>query len=547
MAQKRYWNFQDDDSTDALNHWLLGINKSGVYAGFDMNKTAGALVLRLEHLLSGFTEIDKDLNESSKQGLILTNQGVVIKEDSFIDVSLTANVSLNPRIDTIIVEHEYIETLGGATATYSVIQGTASATPVPTALTNPEKQTIIGYLYVPGSFSDISVAAVEWVRNVVPMANELNYTDWKGYSYNEGAKTLIFNNENDNLFFAELSSTYEVQNISIFSKLNKSITIWFKSVGKIISGGNIEILNTLNLGVDSMVTLVSYKKENGKIAWKVVSHFRNNAAYKDEVTKFTNTLLLGNESLSSGVHYVSGTNTLITGDTGNVYELTIANGDVYKNFVIADSPLEEHGDGTILYFRILTPTGSETAELSFVTSSLQKLASTESNTIPLIEGDEFYAIKRGIKWVIVPLSNNQKRLIALETGKANASGPASMFFSLLGTNLVTEPTSSPNAQLYYKDQFKRVHFSGRPIKATGAISIGTVLFTLNSNHLPLNSAPLQFGDIYVSVPKLNVGAISSPTVMLTLRIATNGNVILYDTALALDDFIDLRGISFLSN
>ena len=55
MAQRIYWNYQDDDSTFDLNWRTLGIFQYGRYRGFDASLDA-TMVLKLT---TGSSSIDK--------------------------------------------------------------------------------------------------------------------------------------------------------------------------------------------------------------------------------------------------------------------------------------------------------------------------------------------------------------------------------------------------------------------------------------------------------------------------------------------------------
>lgn len=165
MTQKRFWNFEDDDLTTSFNNWLLGALKPGKYAGFDFQPTAN-MNLTLNHLTTGIIHSDnQDPPQAlASQGLILTKQGVAIKEDAAIVIPISPG-SANPRIDLIVVNHKYQQITGGSAATYSVIQGIANPSPVVPGLALPNEQTIVGQLYVPASITQLDDPSVEWTSN----------------------------------------------------------------------------------------------------------------------------------------------------------------------------------------------------------------------------------------------------------------------------------------------------------------------------------------------------------------------------------------------
>lgn len=168
MPQKRRWNFKDDDATKDLNRWLTGIIPPGLYHGFDFNPTAN-MNLNLVHTSTGFKDVDDEEAESSFQGLLITRLGVVIKEDDAITINgVAVGDSTNPRIDLVVITHEYVATAGGQTALYSVITGTPAATPVPPALVDAETQIVIGELYIPAGTVALNGAGVYFTRREKP-------------------------------------------------------------------------------------------------------------------------------------------------------------------------------------------------------------------------------------------------------------------------------------------------------------------------------------------------------------------------------------------
>lgn len=147
MAQERFWNWKDDDSTFRLNWRDLIIIPYGLYGGFDADLNNG-MTLTLQHNSAGLNKVKKDLSVTPDLGIWKSKQGVVVVEDSPIQLPISTGTG-KPRIDLIVAEHEYIETTGGATAVYKVIQGTPAPNPTEPVLTYPTKQVILGRLRVP--------------------------------------------------------------------------------------------------------------------------------------------------------------------------------------------------------------------------------------------------------------------------------------------------------------------------------------------------------------------------------------------------------------
>lgn len=163
MAQKIYWSFKDDDSTFNLNRRFLGILDSGLYRGFDAALAAG-LNLTLVHTVNGVTEVEINQSATIDVGVLISRQGVVIKETSAIVLPISAGHATLDRIDLIICEHQYVQVTGGQPAVYSVIQGVPSATPVAPALTSPNKQIILGTLFVPATTTNLNGAGVIYTK-----------------------------------------------------------------------------------------------------------------------------------------------------------------------------------------------------------------------------------------------------------------------------------------------------------------------------------------------------------------------------------------------
>jgi hypothetical protein len=171
MAQFIYWNWKDDDSTANLNYRSLGINDPGVYRGFEwLDPTdpshPGGMTARLIQD-NGFQVVKID-QSTEMRGVILTKQGVHIHENANIDIPITNGDATHPRIDLIVQQHEYVLAPGASIAFYIVIPGTPAASPVAPALTVPNKQTIIGQLYVPANTTDLTDPGVLYTPSPVP-------------------------------------------------------------------------------------------------------------------------------------------------------------------------------------------------------------------------------------------------------------------------------------------------------------------------------------------------------------------------------------------
>lgn len=167
--QSILWNWKDDDSTAQLNYRTLGLNDPGRYRGYDWTdpSTPGGLTVRLDHTVTGFDVIKVDLS-TERRSTVLTKQGVVIHENDVVDFPITAPDPTNPRIDLLVLQHEYVLAPGASIGFYIVIPGTPSATPVAPALTVPDKQTIIGELYVPAGATAVDDPGFVFTQSPVP-------------------------------------------------------------------------------------------------------------------------------------------------------------------------------------------------------------------------------------------------------------------------------------------------------------------------------------------------------------------------------------------
>lgn len=164
MTQTRSLNYQRPVSSFDENKRFVGILASGRYAGFDTFATTGSLTFSLDHSsIDGIRHVDESEAYLDYAGVYVTPMGVVIKEDDIITSGLTCTsnaANAFERIDAIVATHEWNNTAGGNAATYSVIAG-ASGGPVKPDATNPQKQTIIGYIHIPASASNLSGATYE--------------------------------------------------------------------------------------------------------------------------------------------------------------------------------------------------------------------------------------------------------------------------------------------------------------------------------------------------------------------------------------------------
>lgn len=182
MAQRVFWNWEDDDLTRDLARSMNGYLPSGLYRGFDFG-VQDSMTLKLVHTVTGFDEANANQDGlTNKKGLWRTVLGATVTEDTEVTIPITDADPTHPRIDLIIGSHTYVQSPGGQPAFYAVVAGTPAASPVAPAVPNPITDVIIGLLYVPAGITDLSDPGVIWTKSDFPHL---------------GGKPDDFNNDND--------------------------------------------------------------------------------------------------------------------------------------------------------------------------------------------------------------------------------------------------------------------------------------------------------------------------------------------------------------
>lgn len=167
MAQERFWNWKDDDLTFRLNWRDLGIHEAGRYRGFDWTPVAG-MSFQFNHAATGVVKTKADYTASPKIGVWLSKQGCMITEDANVNVGTVNPTASLPRIDLIVGRHQYVYSVGGAFATYAILQGTPAAVPVAPTLPFPNEQVILGQLYLPANATNLNDVGVVFTPAKVP-------------------------------------------------------------------------------------------------------------------------------------------------------------------------------------------------------------------------------------------------------------------------------------------------------------------------------------------------------------------------------------------
>lgn len=228
MAQFRFHNWQDDDSTFNLNQRLKGILPEGRYRGYEAKPFVAGMNLILWHDVTGYKFIKKDLTSFAKVGCAITKQGMVINETGEISITILPNLTASARLDLIVMEHFYEDIVGGTAATYFSIQGTPLLPP----LSDPDKQVPIGYLLVPAGCTSLTDVGVEYTPATVPfLANDsttfdnaisaiyaaiaaLNLSSLTDVTVTAAANgNILVHNGTE---FVNVSSTTHIQSLSLF-------------------------------------------------------------------------------------------------------------------------------------------------------------------------------------------------------------------------------------------------------------------------------------------------------------------------------------------
>lgn len=161
---KRYFEFQEDDSTKFLNESLLAMLPSGVYRGFDEIESRNDLLVRVLHTTSAFAY------DNANHGVFITKNGVKIYKDATVQIG-TANPTTLKRIDLLVATHTYQDTVAlGEQELYSIVQGVEHATtPVAPYANVPANGVVLGELHLPASCSALNQVGVEFKRTLTPL------------------------------------------------------------------------------------------------------------------------------------------------------------------------------------------------------------------------------------------------------------------------------------------------------------------------------------------------------------------------------------------
>jgi hypothetical protein len=160
MAQLRYHNYRRALASLDEDYRLMGSIAPGVFAGWDRFEVLAGNTIRIFHDVSGRVRTNLNGTLSNPMGCIVSQQGLFIYEDAPNDVNVDFNAGTQWRVDLLVMSHAFIDSPGGASASYSVIKGATNGDSVAPplwnypAVSNPALQVPIAYIFVPPASVD---------------------------------------------------------------------------------------------------------------------------------------------------------------------------------------------------------------------------------------------------------------------------------------------------------------------------------------------------------------------------------------------------------
>lgn len=156
MSQYRLHNYGRPLVSFDENLRLMGAISFGRLCGFDAATYAG-FKATITHAISGMKWVQQDGTAGAVRGVALSVNGTFIMEDEGIDVNVDYNVgNVKERIDTLVMNHSFLPSAGGAAAYYSVLKG-ADNNGLPSrgpAVSQPLLQVPIGRFIIPAGAAD---------------------------------------------------------------------------------------------------------------------------------------------------------------------------------------------------------------------------------------------------------------------------------------------------------------------------------------------------------------------------------------------------------
>lgn len=430
MAQRRIFNFEEDDKTDLLNRQHIAPIPAGRYRGFDYDAVASTgHTLVLKHTSTGYSEVDSSLAILNNQGLIRTQQGVNIVENAPVSITVADNVINGyPRIDLIVAEHEYVAVTGGVDAAYVQIIGTASSTPAIPALTVPSKQVIIGYLYWPASGTDLDFAGVTYTPASSPkfngeiahflsqfmedatIASGVLSSAISANAY-KVANVISSYIEIDTLDFPFSHSTNQSNEINV-------LHLYTLQRLKFVSSGNISVGSPVHIEAGSVVTLIDLRNTSIGGGTSSFIVMRGNEVNRDKITKLFSQLVF-----NGGTASISLMNGGVTLDNkGNYYELSydfnsIDIAGIVSTLSLADSAIAPSTSGGLIFLKLINtgaalPNGGNLSN-GGATTGFKSFSTQLGTDIPIFDGDTLILLETDTAYNILLQTGSKVNLTKL--------------------------------------------------------------------------------------------------------------------------------------
>ena len=210
MSQIRYHNYNRPLVSFDETRRTIGLAIPGVYCGWDRVSLIAANNVTIAHDLTGVFATEQDNStQDGPMGLCITNHGAEIYETAPVVLNVSYNAGNSfIRVDWVVMSHNYLGTIGGTPASYSVVQGPNGANfAEPSALPNPATQTLIGKIYIPASAANLTNIA--YIKSQSPKLG--------GYGFNKSSETDIQNWGNGESIINDLNLVTKTGAFSLFS------------------------------------------------------------------------------------------------------------------------------------------------------------------------------------------------------------------------------------------------------------------------------------------------------------------------------------------
>lgn len=172
-----FTTFKAPVDSKPLGEMHVGLLKPGRYSGFDVLTENIGLDVRISHsdlVKKSSISVDSVITQINF-GAVLTPNGSTVHNETDpaepgLNFLLDDNLAnANERFDLLVIEHEYIQVIGGVPPSYYIIPGDNEGN-MPD-LTNPEKQVALGYFTIaPNGFN---FSHVTWTPAQIPLPGSM--------------------------------------------------------------------------------------------------------------------------------------------------------------------------------------------------------------------------------------------------------------------------------------------------------------------------------------------------------------------------------------